>query len=310
MAVPSKTNKEQEKVWITLVSGSIAATTATFAKQPIARVKFLKQVSESNTKVEQLSLLKLYRTIIRNEGLFIGLYRGSTAACFRNIPHSMITYTLYPMYQRLLNDKMNTPNLNRALAGSFASINAHIITHPLDTVRVRIAVQYESIQYPNIYQTFQSIYSNEGINGFYIGLSTTIVGALFRAGVGFGLYENLKSDEMREWTSTNSLLGRLSIGFISGTTATFVAYPFDTIRRRQQVFGIKRNVTKGNIIGTIGGHIQKHMRAADATKYILKKEGIKGFYKGILLAMIKSPLAASISLTTNDYVKGTLGWKS
>eukprot|EP00483_Globobulimina_turgida_P005078 UN05088 len=89
--------------------------------------------------------------------------------------------------------------------------------------------------------------------------------------------------------------------------ATFVSYPFDTVRRKQQVFGKCRNV---QMIQNIGGNMQKHVGAADAVKFIVKNQGIKGFYKGIVLAMIKSPLAASISLTTNDYVKGTLGWKS
>ena len=301
--------ESSEKVYITLISGSIAATAATLAKQPIARVKFLKQVSESATKVEQISLWRLYGDIIKNEGIFIGLFRGSFSACFRNIPHSMITYTLYPKYNKLLNKYgLFEYKLEKALSGSLASMNAHLLTHPLDTVRVRIAVQYGHIEYPSIYKTFKTIYDYEGINGFYRGLSTTLIGAIFRAGVGFGIYENIKSDEMRQWKSNHyPLIGRLSIGFVAGTTATFIAYPFDTIRRRQQVFGKNRNVLDHSIIG---GNIQKHIKAFDAVKFIAKQEGIRGFYKGIILAMIKSPLAASISLTTNDYIKSYFGWKS
>merc|ERR1719356_677645 len=58
--------------------------------------------------MEQISLLQLYRDIIKNEGFFRGLFRGSFSACFRNIPHSMMTYTFYPRCRRLLNERLIT----------------------------------------------------------------------------------------------------------------------------------------------------------------------------------------------------------
>merc|ERR1712039_668424 len=102
----------------------------------------------------------------------------------------MMTYTFYPKYRRLLNKKMSSPTAaNNAFAGSLASMSAHIASHPLDTVRVRIAVQYDFIEYPSIRRTFSAIYKIEGCGGFYRGLFTTLIGAIFRAGVGFGIYE-------------------------------------------------------------------------------------------------------------------------
>lgn len=298
-----------EPKWLTILSGSVAASTATFAKQPIARVKFLRQVSESATAVDREGIMTLYSTLIREEGFFKGLYRGSTSACLRNIPHSIIVYTLFPMYNRTLNRLFDSRKMNNALSGSLASLNGHIITHPLDTVRVRIAVQYHHIEYPSILETAKTIHSHEGINGFYRGLSTTIFGAIFRAGVGFGIYEGLKTEEMKQWKSTTfPLLARLSIGFAAGIASTLVSYPIDTVRRRQQVFGKHRNVHATT--STIGGHIQDHIRGFEAVRWIMKTEGVRGFYKGIVLALIKSPLAASISLTTNDWVKGWFGYKT
>ena len=301
---------QSEHVWITILSGSIAATTATLAKQPIARVKFLKQCSESNTTVETTSSINLYLNLMRREGVLLGLFRGSSSACMRNIPHSILTYSLYPKYLRLLtqSDRLQS-TLAKGLAGSLASMNAHLLTHPLDTVRVRIAVQYDAIQYPSIGRTFSVIYAHEGINGFYRGLSTTMVGAIVRAGIGFGMYESLKSEQMRAWDASHyPLLGRLGIGFAAGICSVVAAYPLDTLRRRQQVFGSRRDITATH--SHIGGDIQRHIRAADAARFILKTEGARGFYKGLVLALVKSPLAAAVSLTVNDYVKGTLGWKS
>eukprot|EP01084_Bolivina_argentea_P214072 363479_1 len=297
--------KQPSETFTTIVSGSIAAITATYAKQPISRVKFLKQVSDSATKVDSISLYRLYADMIKSEGLFLGLFRGSSSACFRNIPHAMMTFTFYPKYRRVLNDIFGTNYMNNAISGSLASMSAHIISHPLDTIRVRIAVQYEMIEYPTIQSTFCSIYFKEGANGFYHGLPITLLGSIFRAGIGFGLYESFKSKEMREWNKKHyPIIGRLSIAYVSGIVATIISYPFDTIRRKQQVFGRCRDV---HLIQNIGGNLQKY-NTIDAVKFIVRNQGIRGLYKGILLAMIKTPLAASISLTTNDYVKQKMGW--
>eukprot|EP00485_Elphidium_margaritaceum_P000241 CAMPEP_0202695262 /NCGR_PEP_ID=MMETSP1385-20130828/8902_1 /ASSEMBLY_ACC=CAM_ASM_000861 /TAXON_ID=933848 /ORGANISM="Elphidium margaritaceum" /LENGTH=322 /DNA_ID=CAMNT_0049351261 /DNA_START=23 /DNA_END=991 /DNA_ORIENTATION=- len=305
---PEDALRSSSQVHITLVSGSIAAVAATVTKQPIARIKFLKQVAESSTTVEQMSLYRLYADIIKREGVFLGLFRGSASACFRNIPHSVLTYTLYPCAQRLLHRSNMDARLIKSLSGSLASMSAHCLTHPLDTVRVRIATQYQTIEYPSIFHTFRSIWTHEGLNGFYRGLSMTLFGAVFRAGIGFGIYENLKSDEIRQWKSTHyPLMTRLGIGWMAGAFSTFCAYPIDTLRRRQQVFGRQRTIVDTHIIG---GNIRQHLRALSATRFIYRNEGIRGFYKGIVLALIKSPLAASISLTTNDFVKSKLGWQA
>mmetsp|Transcript_88288 Transcript_88288/g.252523 ORF Transcript_88288/g.252523 Transcript_88288/m.252523 type:complete len:113 (+) Transcript_88288:430-768(+) len=76
---------------ITSVSGSVSGAAATFAKQPIQRMKWIRQVNEKASVP--------YRTIISDtlakRGV-IGLFSGSMAGIYRNVPHSAIVYTVFP----------------------------------------------------------------------------------------------------------------------------------------------------------------------------------------------------------------------
>ncbi len=83
----------------------------------------------------------------------------------------------------------------------------------------------------------------------------------------------------------------------------------DTIRRRHQVFGCKRQVSEKEL-KRLGGRFRRHSSGVfEAMRWIFINEGIRGFWKGLGLALIKSPLGISISFTVNDVVKYHLGWQ-
>lgn len=74
---------------VTMISGSISGAVATLARQPIQRLKWIRQVGP----IEPVPYsVVLQRTL--QEGGVLGLFRGSTAGIFRNIPHSSIVYTM------------------------------------------------------------------------------------------------------------------------------------------------------------------------------------------------------------------------
>ncbi len=83
----------------------------------------------------------------------------------------------------------------------------------------------------------------------------------------------------------------------------------DTIRRRHQVFGSKRKVSEKEL-KRLGGRFRRHSSGVfQAFQWILRNEGIRGFWKGFSLALIKNPLGIAISFTVNDDVKYYLGWQ-
>ena len=83
----------------------------------------------------------------------LGLFRGSTAGIMRNVPHSMLVYTIYPFCEEsVLQQQKRLQQLQsggsssdssatkkafstRFLAGYATLTAATLVTHPLDTLR-------------------------------------------------------------------------------------------------------------------------------------------------------------------------------
>ena len=72
---------------------------ATYAKQPIQRIKWLKQISEADAHVTKQSIFELLRDIYKDEGI-LRLWRGTTPSVIRNVPYATIVYTAYPLCYR------------------------------------------------------------------------------------------------------------------------------------------------------------------------------------------------------------------
>ena len=90
------------------------------------------------------------RQTIATDGI-LGLFRGSTAAICRNVPHSAIVYTIYPLAEQYIGGEPSGPTkqkhtfATRFWAGYATLFAATLVTHPLDTIRVRIAVNQGTV---------------------------------------------------------------------------------------------------------------------------------------------------------------------
>ena len=70
----------------TLVSGAVSGVAATLAKQPIQRIKWIRQVHTAG----ELPYAQIVRETFARHGAR-GFFAGSVAALYRNVPHSQIT---------------------------------------------------------------------------------------------------------------------------------------------------------------------------------------------------------------------------
>ena len=101
----------------------------------------------------------------------------------------------------------------------------------------------------------------------------------------------------------NPVINRFGIGWIAGMSSTLASYPADTVRRRMQVWGKQRAVTSQEM-ASFGQILPMHIRTARSLFiHILREEGLRGFFKGFGVTMIKTPLSTSVSLTLNDIAK-------
>jgi solute carrier family 25 (mitochondrial phosphate transporter), member 23/24/25/41 len=141
-----------------------------------------------------------------------------------------------------------------------------------------------------------NMYKNEG--GFlalYRGIIPTIAGVAPYVGLNFMVYEIARKKFTPEGQKDPSAFGKLGAGAVSGAVAQTCTYPFDVLRRRFQ-------------INTMSGMGYQYKSIWDAIRVIVKTEGPKGLYKGIVPNLLKvAPSMASSWLSfefTRDLVMG------
>jgi len=106
-------------------------------------------------------------------------------------------------------------------------------------------------------------------------------------GILFGTYEATRTTLSKTSISPHS--ADFLAGGIAGILSKSAVFPLDTIRKQLQVQGPTRGKYIYSDIPTTEGIIH-------CSRNILRVEGIRGFYKGILVALVKSGPSAAVTL--------------
>ena len=143
--------------------------------------------------------------------------------------------------------------------------------------------------------TLVYMYKTEGgMPALYRGILPTVAGVAPYVGLNFMTYEVVRKYLTPDGDKDPSPWRKLCAGAISGGFAQTCTYPFDVLRRRFQ-------------INTMSGMGFKYNSMLHAVTTIVKQEGVRGMYKGILPNLLKvAPSMASNWLSfemTRDFLK-------
>lgn len=213
--------------------------------------------------------------------------------------------------------------ISGGIAGGFATT----ISYPFDLLRTRFAAQAsnafveettsgQSLRknqpiYHNLRRGFARIYCDEGFNGFFRGLTPTLLQIVPHMAITFGCYVPIFNFFNESWIDKDEKsYGKLSAsaisGAISGMLAKTVVMPFDVIRKRLQVQGPSRTeyaVTR--IPDYTNSHLNqvksKALKSKDNTKpliHIVRQlaslEGARhGLFRGWTLSLLKSGVGSA-----------------
>ncbi|KAF8061169.1 hypothetical protein HT031_004631 [Scenedesmus sp. PABB004] len=274
------------------LAGGAAGAVARTATAPLDRIKLLFQVqavaSSGTTADAYTGVGQAARKIFREEG-FTAFWKGNGVNIIRIFPYSAGQLAANDTYKRLLaNDHGELTVPRRLLAGACAGMTATALTHPLDTVRLRLALPGHN--YNGAVDAARRMVTTEGAGSLYKGLAPTLVGIAPYAALNFATYDLLKST-VYHGEKPQSAVANLFMGGAAGTIAATACYPLDTIRRRMQMRG-----------STYTG--QGH-----AFRAIWAGEGLRGFYRGWTANTIKVVPQNAIRLVTYEALKGVLGVK-
>jgi len=289
------TKKTKLPHWfINFLAGGVAGCTAKTIIAPLERVKILFQVKSQQFAFT--GVVSSINKIIKQEGAIM-LWKGNTATIVRVYPYAAIQFMSYEQYKKLIIGDTKRPHpLQHLVCGSLAGMTAVTFTYPLDLIRARMASQVIHDVYKNIFHGLVTMYNVEGLRSWFRGMWPSIQGIIPYAGVNFATYEFLKKNyAQKDEKGEVTVVGKLICGGISGPIGQTVAYPWDTVRRRMQIWGFAP-----------GTEFVAQKSTTKAMIYIVQTEGLKGLFRGISLNYLKATPTVAISFAVYEVSKGYL----
>lgn len=142
--------------------------------------------------------------------------------------------------------------------------------------------------------SLKMIWMQEGIKSFYVGNGLNILKVIPEFAIKFGFFELIKNEiTENSYINGKSFSPGLLMFFSGGLVGVFsqmIVYPLDTLRYRIQCYN--RNIEK-----------KSSLIIFQATKNILKKEGILTFYRGFFTGLLGVFPYAALDLGTFYTIK-------
>ncbi|WOK93947.1 calcium-binding mitochondrial carrier protein SCaMC-1 [Canna indica] len=277
-----------------LIAGGVAGAASRTATAPLDRLKVVLQVQTTEAYV-----MPAIKKIWRDSG-FLGFFRGNGLNVMKVAPESAIRFYTFELLKDYIvkakgEEKSNIGASERLIAGGLAGAVAQTAIYPLDLVKTRLQTYAcEGGRAPNLASLTRDIWVHEGPRAFYRGVVPSILGIIPYAGIDLTAYETLK-DMSRTYILKNSEPGplvQLGCGTISGALGATCVYPLQVIRTRMQAQPTNSSTAYNGM--------------SDVFWKTLRKEGFRGFYKGLFPNLLKVVPSASITYLVYESMKKSL----
>lgn len=192
------------------------------------------------------------------------------------------------------------------IAGGIAACGAVTATHPFETVKIRMQLQgelqtkgHQPHHYRGPLHGVSIIVRNEGIRGIYRGIGCAYIYQILLNGSRLGFYEPMRhglTSLIFSDSKTQSLGINMFCGAASGVIGAAAGSPFFLVKTRLQSYSPFLPV----------GTQHKYRNALDGLSQIYKAEGVRGLYRGIGAAMIRTGFGSSVQLPTYFFAKRRL----
>jgi len=308
---PSKceasTNKKNNNININpIVAGAIAGAVARVFVAPLDVIKIRLQIQKENyslTSAKYKGAFSAMATIAREEGIRKGLWAGTVPALCLWIPYTGIQFGMLNALNESSSSSSSSSSFlnNNFVFGAVAGATATVATYPFDIIRTQLASQGIPKTYNGVFDAFFGLLRRRKL---YAGLGITLIEIIPATSVQFGVYEYLNSigfgdSNKSSNSSSNSFeLNHFAKGFLAGSCARVAIHPLDVMKKRLQVVGLKRAASYGAA--------ETANKAFPLVLSILKAEGVRGFYKGLVPALCKSAPSSAITFGVYEFAMQVL----
>eukprot|EP00096_Caligus_rogercresseyi_P005487 TRINITY_DN2102_c0_g1_i1.p1 TRINITY_DN2102_c0_g1~~TRINITY_DN2102_c0_g1_i1.p1 ORF type:complete len:326 (+),score=61.94 TRINITY_DN2102_c0_g1_i1:393-1370(+) len=200
------------------------------------------------------------------------------------------------------------------VAGFSGGVISTLLLHPLDLLKIRFAVDDGKARmrpkYSGLGHAVSSIFKQEGLKGFYKGVTPNIAGAGTAWGLYFLFYNKIKSMEQKGDTKTQLSPGiHMLCAAEAGIMTLILTNPIWVIKTRL-CLQFDTPQSSG------GGSGSSYKGMMDAFRKIFKSEGLPGLYKGFVPGMfgvshgaIQFMVYEELKCAFNNYKKRSIDTK-
>ncbi|KAI1103320.1 mitochondrial thiamine pyrophosphate carrier 1 [Jackrogersella minutella] len=290
-----------------VAAGATAGLISRFIVAPLDVVKIRLQLQSHSLSDPLLSQADLrgspvykgtvgtFRHIVASEGV-TALWKGNVPAELLYVAYASIQFSTYRAATVLLR-RTPGPSLPKAaesfVAGAAAGATATAATYPLDLLRTRFAAQGNDRVYASLRRALADIGRDEGPRGFFRGLNPALAQIVPFMGLFFAVYEGARLPLGRMDLPLGT--GDATAGVVASVVAKTGVFPLDLVRKRIQVQGPTRS-------RYVHKNIPEYRGTLSTIRQVLKREGVRGLYRGLTVSLIKAAPASAVTMWTYERV--------
>ncbi|KAJ9293393.1 hypothetical protein DTO271G3_7889 [Paecilomyces variotii] len=192
------------------------------------------------------------------------------------------------------------------IAGGIAACGAVTVTHSFETVKIRLQLQGELQakdaavkKYTGVFHAIKVILKNEGPRGLFQGIGSAYIYQILMNGCRLGFYEPIRgglATAVYKDAHVQNLGINVFSGAVSGMMGAALGSPFFLVKTRLQSHSPFLPV----------GTQHNYKNSIDGLRKIHRSEGIKGLYRGVGAAMVRTGFGSSVQLPTYFLAKRRL----
>lgn len=284
---------------IDFTGGTLGGVALVYVGQPLDTVKVKMQTFPHMYK----GTWDCIKQTVRTEGLCRGLYAGSIPALLANCAENSVLFAAYGVCQKFMAIVTNTPKvenlstMSNATAGFLAAFFSSFTLCPTELIKVQLQAAKELAFMTNQQQQVRigafgltrRILKQEGVQGMFRGLTSTIAREMPGYFVFFGGYEGTRHLLTPAGKSKDDCgpLETMAAGAVGGLALWTFIFPADLVKSRIQVKGLDSSFTS-------------------TTLEIIKNEGALALYSGLRPTLIRTIPATAVLFLVYENTKKLL----
>jgi solute carrier family 25 oxoglutarate transporter 11 len=252
--------------------GGLAGMVATCIVQPVDLIKTRMQLSATG---QHKNSFDAFTTIARQEG-FRNLYKGLTAALFRQATYSSTRLGVYNTILENLSEK--DPKMARSFAvqmgcGCLAGGIGAVIGTPAEVALIRMTSDgrlppEQRRNYKNVFDALARIVREEGVMSMWKGCGPTVTRAVILNAAQLGVYSQAKQLVTTYTKIPDGIPTHLTASMAAGFVATAVSIPVDLAKTTLQA---QKPLPDGTL---------EYKGSADVLVKTVQKHGVLRLWRG------------------------------